>query len=133
MAKDKVEKDRKREKKEKRAEKDGIQKTKKDKKEKKDKSALKDAVEKELTDKVLDGLDQQPKAEKPVNGDVEVADADDMEVDARPAGALVPFASPLVEDKAAKKVLKSVKKGKDIYSHEALVTLSAATSIILPE
>ena len=113
MGKDKVEKKEKRDKKEKRSEKDGVHK--KEKKEKKSKH-LKDAVEKELTDKVLEGLDQQRTEEKPVNGDVQVADADQMDIESRPAGAIVPFASPLVEDKAAKKVLKSVKKGKFLES-----------------
>jgi hypothetical protein len=105
MGKDKVEKDKKRaEKKEKRAEKDGVHKAgKKEKKDKKDKTALADAVEKEITSQVLDGLDQAASA---------VVQADPMVVDGeRPIGALVPFANPLVEDKQAKKVLKSVKKG----------------------
>lgn len=111
MAKERTEKKDKREKKEKRAEKDGVSKTsKKEKKEKKDKVALADAVEKELTTKVLDGLDQAA-TEAPVNG----AETERMDVDSRPVGAVVPFASPLVEDKNAKKVLKSVKKGKDIF------------------
>ncbi|BCR97097.1 snoRNA-binding protein [Aspergillus luchuensis] len=106
MAKERTEKKDKREKKEKRAEKDGVSKTsKKEKKEKKDKVALADAVEKELTTKVLDGLDQAA-TEAPVNG----AETERMDVDSRPVGAVVPFASPLVEDKNAKKVLKSVKK-----------------------
>jgi H/ACA ribonucleoprotein complex subunit 2 len=112
MGKDKVEKDKKRaEKKEKRAEKDGIHKSKKDKKEKKDKTALADAVEKEITSQVLEGLDQAAAA-----GVAEV-EVDAMAVD-RPVGAVVPFANPLVEDKQAKKVFKSVKKGKfchDLY------------------
>ncbi|KAJ5450613.1 H/ACA ribonucleoprotein complex subunit NHP2 [Penicillium daleae] len=104
MGKDKVEKDKKRaEKKEKRAEKDGIHKSKKDKKEKKDKTALADAVEKEITSQVLEGLDQAAAA-----GVAEV-EVDAMAVD-RPVGAVVPFANPLVEDKQAKKVFKSVKK-----------------------
>ncbi|ODM18614.1 hypothetical protein SI65_05231 [Aspergillus cristatus] len=104
MAKDRAEKKEKREKKDKRSEKDGVKKEKKEKKEKKDKTALTNAVEQELTSKVLDGIDQAEKT----NGDVEV---EQMEVDgARPVGALVPFANPLVEDKSAKKVLKSVKK-----------------------
>lgn len=106
MGKDKVEKDKKRaEKKEKRAEKDGVHKAKKEKKDKKDKTALADAVEKEITTKVLDGLDQAANTDAAV--EVEV---DEMAVD-RPVGAVVPFANPLVEDKQAKKVLKSVKKG----------------------
>lgn len=108
MAKDRAEKKEKREKKDKRSEKDGVKKEKKEKKEKKDKTALTNAVEQELTSKVLDGIDQAEKT----NGDIE-AEVEQMEVDgARPVGALVPFANPLVEDKSAKKVLKSVKKGK---------------------
>ncbi|KAJ5359534.1 H/ACA ribonucleoprotein complex subunit NHP2 [Penicillium cataractarum] len=104
MGKDKVEKDKKRaEKKEKRAEKDGISKSKKDKKDKKDKTALADAVEKEITSQVLEGLDQAAAA-----GAAEI-EVDAMAID-RPVGAVVPFANPLVEDKQAKKVLKSVKK-----------------------
>ena len=109
MGKDKVEKDKKRaEKKEKRAEKDGVHKAKKEKKDKKDKTALADAVEKEITTQVLEGLDQATAAGVAVEAEIEV---DAMAVD-RPIGALVPFANPLVEDKQAKKVLKSVKKGK---------------------
>ncbi|KNG89650.1 ribosome biogenesis protein Nhp2 [Aspergillus nomiae NRRL 13137] len=105
MAKDKVEKKDKREKKEKRSEKDGVHKSKKDKKEKKDRTSLADAVEQELTTKVLDGIDGAVAAEATAIVETEV-----MDVDARPVGALVPFAQPLVEDKSAKKVLKSVKK-----------------------
>lgn len=109
MGKDKVEKEKKRaEKKEKRAEKDGVHKAKKEKKDKKDKTALADAVEKEITSQVLEGLDQAASAGVAVKGDIEV---DAMAVD-RPIGAIVPFAKPLVEDKQAKKVLKSVKKGR---------------------
>ncbi|KAJ5082398.1 H/ACA ribonucleoprotein complex subunit NHP2 [Penicillium argentinense] len=104
MGKDKVEKEKKRaEKKEKRSEKDGVSKPKKEKKDKKDKTALADAVEKEITSQVLDGLDQAAAA-----GAADVED-DAMAID-RPVGAVVPFANPLVEDKQAKKVLKSVKK-----------------------
>ncbi|KAL4895839.1 50S ribosomal protein L30e-like protein [Aspergillus ambiguus] len=103
MGKDKTEKKDKREKKEKRAEKDGVHKVKKEKKEKKDKTVLADAVEKELTTKVLEGIDQ---ADVSVNGDKPEV----MEIDGRPVGAVVPFAAPLVEDKSAKKVLKTVKK-----------------------
>ncbi|KAF7597547.1 snoRNA-binding protein [Aspergillus hancockii] len=101
MAKDRVEKKDKREKKEKRSEKDGVSKSKKDKKEKRDRSSLAEAVEQELTTKVLEGID---------NADATMVEAEVMEVDGRPVGALVPFAQPLVEDKSAKKVLKSVKK-----------------------
>ncbi|KAL4743288.1 50S ribosomal protein L30e-like protein [Aspergillus similis] len=97
MAKDKSERKEKHEKKEKRSEKDGVHKSKKDKKDKKDKTALADAV--------LKGLEVDAPSTAPVNG----ADAAGV-VEARPVGALVPFAKPLLEDKAAKKALKSVKK-----------------------
>ncbi|KAJ5181751.1 hypothetical protein N7449_011898 [Penicillium cf. viridicatum] len=100
MGKDKVEKKDRAEKKEKRAEKDGVHKVKKEKKEKKDKTALVDAVEKEIVSEAMEGVE-----ETAVKGEGEV----DAAVD-RPVGALVPFANPLVEDKQAKKVLKSVKK-----------------------
>jgi H/ACA ribonucleoprotein complex subunit 2 len=113
MAKDRVEKKDKREKKEKRSEKDGVSKSKKDKKEKKDRSSLTEAVEQELTTKVLDGIESAVAAVAPV------AEADGMDIDARPVGALVPFAQPLVEDKSAKKVLKSVKKGKLRYRFDS--------------
>ena len=103
MGKDKVEKEKKRaEKKEKRADKDGVHKPKKEKKDKKDKTVLADAVEKELTTQALDGEAPSTDATK--------AEAEPMAID-RPVGAVVPFANPLVEDKQAKKVLKSVKKG----------------------
>ncbi|KAL4995122.1 50S ribosomal protein L30e-like protein [Aspergillus recurvatus] len=97
MAKDKSERKEKHEKKEKRSEKDGVHKSKKDKKDKKDKTALADAV--------LKGLEADAPSTAPVNG-VDAAG----EVESRPVGALVPFAKPLLEDKAAKKALKSVKK-----------------------
>ncbi|PLB43475.1 L30e-like protein [Aspergillus steynii IBT 23096] len=105
MGKDKSEKKDKREKKEKRSEKDGVHKNGKKDRKSKDKTALADAVEQELTTKVLDGIDQAVE-DAPVSGIVKA----EMEVDVRPVGAVVPFASPLVEDKSAKKVLKSVKK-----------------------
>jgi len=102
MGKDKVEKKDRAEKKEKRAEKDGVHKVKKEKKEKKDKTALVDAVEKEIVSEAMEGVEETAVA---VKGEGEVDAAGD-----RPVGALVPFANPLVEDKQAKKVLKSVKK-----------------------
>ncbi|KAL1969483.1 hypothetical protein VTN77DRAFT_8921 [Rasamsonia byssochlamydoides] len=112
MAKDKSDKERKekKEKKEKkRSETDGVHKHKKDKKEKKEKaSALADAVEKELTTQVLEGLEKAQAEEVTTNGHVEEKETKPAEP--RPVGALVPFAHPLVEDKTAKKVLKSVKK-----------------------
>ncbi|CDM28557.1 hypothetical protein DTO013E5_994 [Penicillium roqueforti] len=97
MGKDKVEKKDRAEKKEKRADKDGVHKVKKEKKEKKDKTTLVDAVEKEIVSEPMEGLEQTAVVKSEVDAVV-------------PIGALVPFAHPLVEDKQAKKVLKSVKK-----------------------
>lgn len=112
MGKDKVEKEKKRaEKKEKRSEKDGVSKPKKEKKDKKDKAALADAVEKQITSQVIDGLEQSIPANVVAKGEVDIDIVDAPSGD-RPIGAVVPFANPLVEDKQAKKVLKSVKKGK---------------------
>lgn len=117
MAKDRVEKKEKKEKKDKkRSESDGV---KKSKKEKKDKKVLSESAQNELTDKLLADL-EKPAADAVVEA---AADGDEMVVDVaeettavvktdRPVGAVVPFANPLVEDKTAKKVLKSVKKGK---------------------
>ncbi|PGH13973.1 hypothetical protein AJ80_06113 [Polytolypa hystricis UAMH7299] len=100
MAKDRSEKDRKKEKKEKkRSETDGVHK--KSKKDKKDKTVLSEAVEKELTTKVLEQLEEQVEATPVVNGD---------KSESKPVGALVPFANPLADEKIAKKVLKGVKK-----------------------
>ncbi|KZZ92263.1 Ribosomal protein L7Ae/L30e/S12e/Gadd45 [Ascosphaera apis ARSEF 7405] len=115
MAKDRVEKKEKKEKKDKkRSESDGV---KKSKKEKKDKKVLSESAQNELTDKLLADL-EKPAADAVVEA---AADGDEMVVDVAeettavvktdgPVGAVVPFANPLVEDKTAKKVLKSVKK-----------------------
>ncbi|OJD22172.1 hypothetical protein ACJ73_06481 [Blastomyces percursus] len=105
MAKDRSDKERKKEKKEKkRSETDGVhKKSKKDKK--KDTSLLSEAVEKELTTKVLEQL-QKPDA-SPAPAAETPSKKSALE---RPVGALVPFANPLADDKVAKKVLKSVKK-----------------------
>lgn len=121
MAKDQAAKEHKEHKKEKkekkRSETDGV---KKQKKEKKDKKGINEAATGELTTKLLEHIDKdsQPAAPAPAPAPAP-ATAEDAEVEMdtseaaplRPAGALVPFANPLVEDKAAKKVLKSVKKG----------------------
>ncbi|KAL2821270.1 50S ribosomal protein L30e-like protein [Aspergillus cavernicola] len=98
MAKDRSEKKDKHEKKEKRSEKDGVHKSKKDKKEKKEKTVL--------TDAVIKGIEEEVSS-APVNGAV---NNNEDEIITRPIGALVPFAKPLLEEKAAKKTLKSVKK-----------------------
>ncbi|KAJ5247459.1 L30e-like protein [Penicillium chermesinum] len=109
MGKDKVEKEKKRaEKKEKRSEKDGVSKPKKEKKDKKDKAALADAVEKQITSQVIEGLEKAIPEGVTAKGEIDI-DVVDAPAE-RPIGALVPFAEPLVEDKQAKKVLKSVKK-----------------------
>lgn len=113
MGKDKVEKKDRAEKKEKRAEKDGVHKVKKEKKEKKEKTVLADAVAKEVGDDVMEGLEETGAVA--VKGEIEVEAVD------RPVGAVVPFANPLVEDKQAKKVLKSVKKG--MFSNSVPVAL----------
>lgn len=105
MAKDRADKDKKKERKEKkRSEVDGVHK--KSKKEKKSSESLGKAVEDELTTKVLEQLDTAA-VEAPA-ADVEMTI---VETKTRPVGALVPFANPLADDKVAKKVLKSVKKG----------------------
>lgn len=64
--------------------------------------------------------DKKDKKRKSIDGagDVSIADVSVAEVDTTMADgapllvALVPFANPLCDDKAQKKVLKSVKKGK---------------------
>jgi len=96
MAKDKSEKHDKKEKKEKRSETDGVKKSKKEKKSKLSEDNVAAAV-----------------AEVTVSPDVEmevVVQEGSAEVEAKPVGALVPFANPLADEKATKKVLKSVKK-----------------------
>lgn len=120
MGKDKPDKEKKREKKgKKRSETDGIH---KHKKEKKNSSNLSDTVEKELTTKVLDGLEKIEALEKAVNGNTTEIEA--KKVESRPVGALVPFANPLAEDKVAKKILKSVKKGKTSRSTHTFLDCS---------
>ncbi|KAL2370582.1 H/ACA ribonucleoprotein complex subunit 2 [Blastomyces gilchristii SLH14081] len=105
MAKDRSDKERKKEKKDKkRSETDGVhKKSKKDKK--KDTSLLSEAVEKELTTTVLEQLEKPDASPAPA-----AETASKKPAAERPVGALVPFANPLADDKLAKKVLKSVKK-----------------------
>lgn len=106
MGKDKSEKKDKKEKKEKkRSETDGVHKSsKKEKKEKK----LSEVAEKELTAQVLEGLEKKDAVEEVAAVNGEAAET--------PIGALVPFANPLAEDKTAKKVFKTVKKGAFSFS-----------------
>ena len=93
--------------KEKRSETNGIHKPKKDKKEKKIAAAAEDTA---VTTKLLNALEE----EKP--GSVAIKEEGDVEVKVKAApllGALVPFANPLAEEKTGKKLLKTVKKGKE--------------------
>lgn len=89
----------------KRSEVDGISKPKKDKKDKKEKKdKLKSAVNA--------ALDDQLQAD--VASSVTVVKDDDtntVKVLAPVVGALVPFALPLADEKATKKIMKSVRKG----------------------
>lgn len=96
-------------------------KEKKDKKRKREEAAAEEVVpKKEKKDKKR----KSDAADVDANGDtiMTTATADDAE-DAPsgqseiPLAALVPFANPLADDKAQKKVLKSVKKGKPRYNH----------------
>lgn len=101
MGKDKSDKHEKKEKKEKRSETNGVKKSKKDKKSKLSdeniNAALKEAIETESA----------PVVETKISAAVDSTG----EVVIKPVGALVPFANPLADEKATKKVLKSVKKG----------------------
>ena len=94
--------------KEKRSETDGVHKSKKDKKEKKEKIAAAVAEDIAATTQLLNTLEE----DKP--GTVVVKEDDNLQISVKTApllGALVPFANPLADEKAGKKVLKSVKKG----------------------
>jgi H/ACA ribonucleoprotein complex subunit 2 len=100
MAKDKSEKVKK-EKKEKRNETDGVKKSKKDKKSKLSGDNIAAALEETLAQSEAPVVETKAIVVKESNGELAV----------KPVGALVPFANPLADDKVAKKVLKSVKKG----------------------
>jgi H/ACA ribonucleoprotein complex subunit 2 len=106
--KDKKDRSEKKDKKErKRSETDGVTKPKKDKKEKhKDKLANGGHVATALLDTLA--AQHQGGESKKLNG---TGDVNVTERPPRPVGALVPFANPLADEKAGKKVLKSVKKG----------------------
>lgn len=97
------------EKKAKRSKTDGVHKSKSDKKEKKERTTAAVASDVEVTTKLLNTLEETKPGSVAVreeNGDVKV------KVKMEPLlGALVPFANPLADEKAGKKVLKSVKKG----------------------
>lgn len=100
MGKERVEKKEKKDKKEKRSD-DGVKKAKKEKK------------VKVVDETVVAALEEQLEAsEAPVAEAKVLVTEQDGELVVKPVGALVPFAAPLADDKVAKKVLKSVKKGK---------------------
>ena len=101
MGKDKSEKKEKKEKKEKRAEKDGVKKSKKDKKSKLSDENLAAAFEEATKEVETPAVETEALIVKDTSGEFVV----------KPVGALVPFANPLADEKVAKKVLKSVKKG----------------------
>jgi H/ACA ribonucleoprotein complex subunit 2 len=101
MAKDKSEKVKK-EKKEKRSETEGVKKPKKEKKSKLNGDNIAAALEETLVQSEAPVVETKVIVTKESNGEPAM----------KPVGALVPFANPLADDKVAKKVLKSVKKGK---------------------
>ena len=98
--------DKKEKKDKKRSEADGVTKPKKDKKEKKEKKdKLAAAVETQLQ------AESVSEAAAPVVVDTEGV----KKVVPAVKGALVPFAVPLADDKAMKKVMKSIRKGKSLH------------------
>jgi len=108
MSKDKSEKRDKKEKKEKRSESDGVKKSKKEKKSKLSGDNVAAAFE-----------EVSKKAEAPiVETKALIVTESSGEIAIKPVGALVPFANPLADEKVAKKVLKSVKKGMIYSSHQ---------------
>jgi H/ACA ribonucleoprotein complex subunit 2 len=102
MGKDKSEKRDKKEKKEKRSETDGVKKSKKDKKSKLNGDNVAAAFEEATKEQEAPVVETKALIVQDSGGD-------------KPVGALVPFANPLADDKVAKKVLKSVKKGSCYY------------------
>lgn len=100
MAKDKSEKVKK-DKKEKRADTDGVKKSQKEKKSKLNGDNVAAALEETLTQSEAPVIETRAITVKEPNEEFGV----------KPVGALVPFANPLADDKVSKKVLKSVKKG----------------------
>jgi H/ACA ribonucleoprotein complex subunit 2 len=116
MGATKPEKKEKKDKSSKRSEVDGVSKsskTKGDKKEKKDKKdKLKSAVLNAALDDKLQADAAAQSAEKaPEVTEIEVEQEDGEKVIKHVTGALVPFALPLADEKATKKILKSVRKG----------------------
>ena len=94
--------------KEKRSQIEGVHKSKKDKKDKKEKRVAAATEDIKATTKLLNAIEEQ----KP--GSVVIKKDGDIQVKIKSVpllGALVPFANPLADEKAGKKVLKTVKKG----------------------
>jgi len=108
-------------KKKKRSEEDGVHKEKssKDKKEKKAKrealaeKALNEILAAPTSDAAMEVVKSDDDEETAVEGPKSGAVAS---LTATPVGALVPFANPLADEKVAKKVFKSVKKGMHTHS-----------------
>ena len=94
-------------KKKKRSDEDGVHKS-SDKKDKKEKKAKREALAEKALNEIQTAATQDVKSDE--EGDVAEAEAESKQV-LRPVGALVPFANPLADEKVAKKVFKSVKKG----------------------
>jgi H/ACA ribonucleoprotein complex subunit 2 len=96
-------------KKKKRSDEDGVHKS-SDKKDKKEKKAKREA----LAEKALNEIQTAPAAadaKSDDEGEIAEAEAEIKGQELKPVGALVPFANPLADEKVAKKVFKSVKKG----------------------
>ena len=94
-------------KKAKRSDENGVHKS-KDKKDKKEKKADRQA----LAERALNEVKSAPAAQVKSDDEGEIAETDVAAKEVlRPVGALVPFANPLADEKVAKKVFKSVKKG----------------------
>lgn len=113
MGKDKSEKRDKKEKKEKRSD-DGVKKSKKDKKSK-------------LSEENLAAVYAEAvKEDTPAAKESKLVVVTDEEAILVPVGALVPFANPLADEKVAKKVLKSVKKGSSPFRHDPIIRENTA-------
>jgi hypothetical protein len=94
-------------KKTKRSDENGVHKS-KDKKDKKEKKADREA----LAERALNEIKSAPAVQVKSDDEGEIAETDTAAKEVlRPVGALVPFANPLADEKVAKKVFKSVKKG----------------------
>jgi H/ACA ribonucleoprotein complex subunit 2 len=101
--------------KKKRSDADGVHKSSADKKDKKDKKAKREALAEKALNEIQTAPPAATDAQSDEEGEVAETEADAKSKQApRPVGALVPFANPLADEKVAKKVFKSVKKG--IYS-----------------